>query len=384
MVYSKSIVLLGLVIVVLFAAVAWTLVRGGRRQESFEGYFAPVYSPDGQQVFFVERRSHGTVRQTQAPDLFFNPAHYDVFVAKDTFTLKRLDLQSGQIDDLVQFAPSPLEGQKYEAIGNPLKSASARLRFTKKGLEYDVCLTAHQMPEVKESLASGVWAEGQHAADVSWQKKPCMLGGFDEWPLFGASELIVVRSDRAFFPVAIVAYNHDTNALNVLVKNKDYDRVFPKGVPLQQVVQSSRRQDMERMRTMLRTHEELLQKYKSMGMTEVQALLRTGKDMQSLGYYPKTPTMIARRLSPDEAEKAEAGGDGFFTIAKGEMDAGLFQDIERAINKPGEETDKTSDGYFTHRDYTTSARLNAYLNTGKTQFFVQYLDNTYEVTIKKP
>ncbi|MFL6414747.1 MAG: hypothetical protein ACJ74Y_03630 [Bryobacteraceae bacterium] len=141
---------------------------------------------------------------------------------------------------------------------------------------------------------------------------------------------------------------------------------------------------MERDQAMMRTHEELLQKYKAMGMGENQALLRIVKDMQRLGYYPKTPTIVARRLSQEEAARTDLDKDALFSIAKGEMESGIFQDIERAIANPGEEIDKDSFGYYTHRDYSTSARLNAFLETGKTRFYVRYLGNTYELTIRKP
>jgi hypothetical protein len=207
------------------------------------------------------------------------------------------------------------------------------------------------------------------------------LGGYNEWPLYGDRELIEVQG-RDFFPVAIVAYNHVANKIEVLVKNEDYDRVYPKGVPLEQIVKASHRREIERTQAMLRTHEELLEKYKAMGMGEIQALLQTGKDMQRLGYYPKTPTIVARLLSREESAHVEKSA--LFEVPKGEMDSGVLPDVEKAIAKPGEEIDKYTDGYLIHRDYSTSARLNAYLATGKTQFYVRYLGQTYELTIKKP
>jgi hypothetical protein len=91
---------------------------------------------------------------------------------------------------------------------------------------------------------------------------------------------------------------------------------------------------------------------------------------------------VARRLSRDEAAKIDK--DALFSIAKEEMASGTFLDIEKAVATPGEEIDHDTDGYLIHRDYTTSARLNAYLKTGKTQFYVRYLGATYEMTIKKP
>ena len=65
------------------------------------------------------------------------------------------------------------------------------------------------------------------------------------------------------------------------------------------------------------------------------------------------------------------------------MESGIFPDIEKAIARPGEEIDKTVD-YVTHRDYSTSARLNKFLQNGNTRFYVEHLGETYELTIKRP
>ena len=387
MTHSKSIVLLGgVVICAVLAVVAFVLVRAAVSQDSYEGYFAPVYSADGAFVYYIERRSSGDVRMTTPPDIFFSAPKYNVSVAKDTFTLKRLHVRSGKIEELAQFSPSPLEGQRYDVLGSPFHGANARLRFTKEQqLEFEVCLTTHQVPSAKEYLSSGVWNEAKHAAEISqsWKATDCQMSGYDEWPLFGASELMAVHGEPGYSPVAIIAYNHETSGVKVLVKNNRYDRIYPNGVPLQKIRERSLRAIMERDQAMRRTYAELMQKYKAQGMTEIQASLRTGKDMQRLGYYPKTPTLVARRLSAKES--SEIDKNALFSIAKGEMESGIFQDIERAIAKPGEEVDKdTSGGYNIHRDYSTSARLNAFLKTGATQFYVRYLGDTYELTINRP
>ena len=385
----KRIVLPGLVACAMLAVVAWVCVRrvvSQRGVQSYEGYFAPVYSPDGQYVYFIERRTTGIARETGPLDFMsLSSPEFNVVVGKDSFSLRRLHVESGRIEELIRFSPSPIEGRRYEVRGSAFQVPAAGLRFTKeRHLEFNLCLTVYQEPRAKEYLSSGVWMEAQHTAEISrsWEEKPCAVGGYDEWPLFGSWELIRVREGRHSFPPAIVAYNHQTGVVNVLIKNKEYDRLHPDGVPLKQIRDSSQRPQIERIQTVRRTHEELLQKYKAMGMSEVQAYLRTAKDMQRLGYYPKTPTMVARRLGQNEAGRTDK--DALFSIAKGEMEAGLFQDIEKAIASPGEEIDKTSDDYYTHLGYTTSARLNAYLKTGKKQFFVRYLGETYELTIRKP
>lgn len=386
---SKSIVISAVAICALLAALVVVFVRGAVSQRggtSFEGYYAPVYSPDGQYVYFVERRITGTVKATKGADLFFSSPEFDAFVQTDTFTLKRLHFQSGQVEDLIHLAPSPIQGRRYEKTGSPFQSADARLQFTKEGqLEFNVCLTEHQPPSVQEYMSSGVWSEAKQVAEISrsWEKSSCEMSGYDEWPLFGDWELREVYRGSGMLTPAIIAYNHGTGAGKVLVKNKEYDRLYPDGVPLRQILEYPRRADMERTQTVRRVHEELLQKYKAMGMGDNQALLRVGKDMQRLGYYPKSTMIVARRLDRAEAAAGKLDKEALFSIAKDEMASGVFPDIEEAIARPGEEIDKSSD-YHIHRDYSNSVRLNKFIKTGKTRFYVDYLGETYELTILRP
>ena len=384
---SKSIVISALAISALLAALVVVFVRGAvsqRGTKSWEGYFAPVYSPDGQHVYFVERRTTGTARETKGTDLFFSSPEFDVSVETDTFSLKRLHVESGQVEEITRLPASPIEGRRYEKTRSPFQAADARLQFTKeRQLEFNVCLTIDQQPMAQAYMSSGVWSEAQHAAEISrsWEKSHCEVSGYDEWPLFGDWELREVRG-RLMFPAAIVAYNHVTNAVKVLVKNKDYDSLYPDG-PLRQILEYPLRADMERTQTVRRVHEELLQKYKAMGMGEMQALLRVGKDMQRLGYYPKTTMIVARRLDRAEAAAGKLDREALFSVARDEMASGVFPDIEEAIARPGEEIDKSSE-YHIHRDYSTSARLNKFIKTGKTRFYVDYLGETYELTIIRP
>ena len=378
---SRKKFLLPVLLICAVVAVGWACMRGG--MESYEGYFAPVYSPDGQYVYFVERQTRGDARVTEMGGLF-SDAKYDVFVAKDTFTLNRLNLATGRVEELVRLAPSPLEGRRYEARGQPFESAEARLRFTKeKQLEFGVCLTAYQMPVAKNYWSSGVWVEPQRAAmDLrSWQDSYCQTGGFDESTISGDWEVMQVNGGRHWFPVAIVAFNHITRNVKVLVKSNDYDRAYPTGVAVTELEKNSRRALIEHHQKVNRTYEALMQQYKAQGMSDIEAELQTGKEMERLGYYPKSTKIVARRLSSAEAAKIDKAA--LFTIVKPEMASGIFPDIEKAIASPGEEIDQDGE-YHIHRDYSNSARLNAFLSSGKTQFYVRYLDQTYELTIKKP
>ena len=164
---SKRAVLSVVAICAVLAALVVAFVRGAVSQrgvKTHEGYFAPVYSPDGQHVYFVERRTMGTADETRSGDLFFSSSKYDVSVEKDTFSLKRLHVQSGKVEELIRLSPSPIEGQRYEVIGSAFQVADARLQFKKEGqLEFNVCLTVDHTPGAEVYVSSGVWSEAQHA-----------------------------------------------------------------------------------------------------------------------------------------------------------------------------------------------------------------------------
>jgi len=383
---SKSIVILSVVICAVFTVLVVAYVLGAVRQrglDSDEGFFSPVYSPDGQYVYFIQRNTSGTVVVTKPADLLFSPAELDVSVAKDSFVLKRMHVENGQTEELRRLPPSPTEGGRFQMLGTPFHYAGIRLRFKEdQQLEYKVCLTIHQGSSVKEYMSSGPWNNATAGADNAdvWKPAACMIQGYDEWPLFGDWELQEVHRP-GFFPVAIVAYNHVTQEVRTLIKNKHYDQLFPKGVPLQQLAKNSRRTGIERDQTVRRVYKELVDKYKAMGMSEVPAALRAGKDMQQLGYFPKTTMLVARRLTP--ADTRSINKDALFKVPKGEMDSGVFHDIEEAIARPGEEVDKGGE-YHIHRDYSNSARLNKFLQAGNTRFYIEYLGQTYELTIKRP
>ena len=101
-----------------------------------------------------------------------------------------------------------------------------------------------------------------------------------------------------------------------------------------------------------------------------------------LGYYPKPPQLIARQLGADEAERFRGEGDqaALFPIGEMQFRVGLFTDIEKATDNPGEEFDKAGK-YIIHSDYTTSQDLNSYLESGPKTFYVERRGEIYVMTI---
>ncbi len=117
------------------------------------------------------------------------------------------------------------------------------------------------------------------------------------------------------------------------------------------------------------------------GAGENEALLRAGKEMERLGYYPRSAYLVAREIRSEA--RADSVGP-MFEIAAEEFQVGLFPDLERAIAHPGEEVDASMGGYIVHRDFTTSERLNAFLEQGGRVFEVRTGGRRYEVTLVRP
>src|SRR5918995_160263 len=104
---SKRVVFLVVAICAIVAALVVVFVRQAASQpvKNYEGYLAPVYSPDGQHVYFVVRQTRGSAKEKRTGDLFFRSSEYTVSVEKDTFSLNRLHVQSGQVKELIRLSP---------------------------------------------------------------------------------------------------------------------------------------------------------------------------------------------------------------------------------------------------------------------------------------
>jgi len=123
---------------------------------------------------------------------------------------------------------------------------------------------------------------------------------------------------------------------------------------------------------MERTYADQVARGRAEGLNEGAAMLKAGKEMERLGYYPKSPTIVAHR---------EACGTPVFRISDEEFRVGLFQDIERAIQHPDEEVDKGGE-YVLHQQYDTSRQVNAFLSEHRNAvFFVEGHGGCWRLTV---
>jgi hypothetical protein len=99
-------------------------------------------------------------------------------------------------------------------------------------------------------------------------------------------------------------------------------------------------------------------------LPEGEAMLRADDEMEKMGYYPKTPRLVAKKI--ESIQQCFA----IFSITNDEFRFGLFQDIEQAIAKPGAEV-HYSGKYITHQDFDTSRKLNEHLDSESKAFIVK-------------
>jgi hypothetical protein len=343
-----------------------------------EGYFSPVFSPDGASVYFVQRNTTGFTWGL-GWEHFTPPAHAYAF--SDRFSLRRLDLESGQVQVVKDWPQSPAVRRHLRAYrGRIFQLANARLGFAENGeLEYMVRISITRVPRSERHRLSRVWDQSLGAVieEDAWQSGDATASGYAEDSVRGTRELIALKG-KEFFPAAILLRDHGNGSEQILLSNRDFDDLYGEGVPERVVDEQSKYAQVTRIRNLRKTHADLMARFRAAGLTEGEAYSRTSKEMQRLGFYPKSPTITATKV-------AEADGDlPLFEIAELEMASGVFPDIEKAIASPGTEIDDPNSRYVIHRDYENSAKLNALLATGAQRYQVRYRGQVYELVINRP
>ena len=352
--------------------------------QSHEGYFSPVYSPDGREVYFIARESRGLVAGLGIEN--FTPPAY-VFVWHDRFSLRKLDIDTGSIEILKSWTASPVEGKYMRTYrGRAFSSPSTQLRWVDEtNLEYRISVRVPARPASEPHVVSRTWNSltNEMVEKEQWNQEWLAISGGSEPTLSGDWKIIAARGEEAF-PCAIVELHSSSAEVRVLLKDEACDRVYPDGIRPSDVEQYSRRADIERIQEFTGAQERLTAEAVAAGMSEYEASLHVTRRMRELGHYATPPQLVARLLTEQEvaALRREQRLDPIVTIIEMQFTVGLFRDIEQAIRNPGQEFDKAGK-YILHGDYTTSQELNAALGENVEQFYVEYAGGTYEMKIVK-
>ncbi len=371
---------LGLAVVVLLFVVgtgATAHFAGLLTVERHRGFFAPVWSEDGRSVYFVERSTRGYIWGL-GWEHFSPPAN--TRVTDDRFIVKRVQMWGQATDKLADFSGSPLTGRTTQHYrGRIFNTFRAKLTLKDGGLGFRMAMSIPKVPRSEQWAFDGTWNDGQLAkgkpAEAAWHK---------EWPgnlapgenvLKKGVELIAIKGLESY-PAAILAVEAD-GRYRVLARNRHFRKLYPKGVPQRLIQQASRRKAIERSRTMRRVKSELMAKYRAQGANDGRAYLQAHDEMERLGYYPKSPRLVARPIAdpPDDVR--------VFDIPAQRFRVGLYQDIARALEAPGTEVKTGTGSYLKYADDTTGPELRAWRAAGNDRFAVRSEGKLYLLEVRR-
>lgn len=356
------------------ALAAWGLGLAGFPRAT--GYFSPIFAADGRSIYAIRRSSTATV--IGPGQQFFTPPAR-VTIHRDRFSLLRLHVTDGDTSVLDELPASPLEGASLSAYhGAIFGTPHAHIRRTGDRIEYEIGVTRHDTPASRTFVLRRTYdaVSGAAGGPSAWVESHPTMSGDDPAQLHGDLEAIAVPGEE-LMPCALVIIRKGEPRPRSLIETSACGNKYRGGLTLDVLMPLSRRTDIERAELIRSTYAQLVERGRRSGRTEIEAMLAANKEMSRIGLYPKTTTLAA---APAECGSASSA----FRISPEQFDAGLFPDIAQAIASPGEEVDKSMGAYITHRDYTTSQELNAFLDAGNSVFHVQTRGRCWRLTITRP
>ena len=348
--------------------------------ESHVGYFGPAFSADGRFVYAVTRETTG-VTWGLGWEHFSPPAH--AYALSDRIGLVRIEAESGKVETLESWSSTPvLHRVISEYRGRVFNTMHAGVRPDASGaVRYEVEMALPVVPSSEVHRLSGSWATDKAARRRGeWRRGGYAGAATSEPVLSGQSEVLTLRGPE-FFPCAVVLLDHRTMMPRVLLKTAACAERYPDGPSVKALLEVSRKKDIERVAELERARTELVAKYRKEGASEIEALLRSNRDLEDSGHLPKSPRLVAHKVGKVDASAFSALP--LFDIADAEMASGIFPDIEKALAVPGAEIDKSMGKYIVHRDYGNSDKLNAHIAGGAREFLVRYRGETYRIEIRR-
>ena len=361
-------------VIALAAAIAavWTLKLA--TWESHDGFFGPAFSPDGRFIYAVERRTSGV---TWGPGWEFLTPPARAWVVTDRIRLIRVDTASRRVDVLREWASSPIVRLTIEEYrGRMFLPLQVAIRPEASRVRYAIQLSIPRVPASETYGITGVWEAATNGGDRGeWQPGGGSGPTVSEPVLAGDTEVFAVRGPE-MFPSALVLLDHRTSTVRTVVYTRAYTTEHPHGVAIEELLAVSRKPQRDREVAFAAKYQERLAAHRAEGLREGDAILRSYRDLEDLGYLQRTPRLVAREAS------AADGSAPRFDIADAEMASGVFNDIEHAIESPGAEIEKSSGAYIIHRDYDNSRKLNEFLAAGGRVFMIHYRGKLYRLEIR--
>jgi hypothetical protein len=344
------------------------------------GYFAPRFTADGSAVVMIVREARAMVTGL-GYETFTPPARSRV--SRDRFSLVRVRLADRKAEVLATFPPSPVEGRWIETYRPRIYgSATAHLRWAEPGaLEYEIGVSIPKQPSSETYVLERRWDAGTRAwiGGDTWRPGSTGMGGSDPSQLHGDREVVAVAAGGGAMACAVVIVTEGQARGEPVVESASCRKAHPDGYQADALTDLLRRDDIERAALLRSTHDRLVAEARARGRSEGDAAMDAIGGMRRLGLYPRPPMLVATRV-----EAADPSAP-LFAISDEEFRVGLFADLREALDRPGEEVEKSSGAYIVHRDFDTSRQLNAFLTgQGDVTFFVDADGAVWRVHLDRP
>lgn len=354
------------------AVIAGAFLIGLLGWERYDGYFAPVWDPDGRHVYLLEREARGFVWGT-GWEHFSPPAR--AYVYSDRLMLQRLDSETGSIETLERFEGSPVQGRTTSHYrGRIFNYLSARLVPTDGGVEILALMNIPRVPTSEQWALEGTWAPGA-PSNAKWEEGYGGNTAADEASLQRGVELITAPGDEGFHS-AVLAIDAEGD-VRVLVRNESYDALYPAGLPPEKIAERSQRARIERSREFRTVNRELVEHFRAQGAGDGEARLRAYDEMEERGYLPKSPKIVATRVEEAPADTT------VFEIPTEYFTVGLFQDIAAAMAAPGAQVDTGTGTYLKYYDDELGPRLRKHREAGNDRFTIRTDGRLYLLEVRR-
>lgn len=340
------------------------------RIDRIETFHAPVFGPDGKEVYYVTRNAWG-VSWGPGVEFFTPPAA--VVVIGDRFSLQRTNRDTGETTTLhtwrVPHQLKPITHYRNYLFGLP----DCELKWNGRTLQYTIGLDF--LPNNPPYFTVNEWAVGSWNVETNalaeqelWKSGYHSTYRWTEQILSGLWEIVDYQSQ------ALILYDSSTQTRTLLRVSRSASSPLKEEVATADLKDYVYRDQLERSRTIRETYASTVAGLQAQGLHEGEAMLRANDEMEKKGYYPKTPRVTATKIETIRQ------GVKVFDISNDEFRFGLFQDIEEAIAKPGTEV-HFHGKYITHRDFDTSRKLNEHLDAGNRTFIVKCDKGIFLLTI---
>lgn len=338
--------------------------------ERHKGFYASIWDTAATNIYFVERDTTGLIIGP-GWEHFTPPAQTYIF--KDRLRLRRLHVSTGVTDTLEEWNETPVQGRLTKHYRSRIFNyLNVEIERDGSGVNYALQMNIPVVPRSEINGLAGSWP--RMAPEKSrWTRDLDVRAGISDDALTAGQELIQVPGPEGY-PSAVLSVNEE-GAYSVVMRAPAFNEQYEDGIPPRIISERSRRPAISWYREIEGVRKRVLEEFEDQGLSENEASLRTADRMEALGYYPKTPRLIATVVS------TVPSGDPVFPITNDEFRFGMFSDIERAIRSPGAEIKKSMGQYIRHHDFTTSQRLNDWLDADHDQFIVENDGKVYSLRI---